>query len=939
MLIKKIQIDRFLILIFSFAMTLSLLFLYLKRLDSNVQNYNIYQYNIQRVAILEQKTESLFLQTHSYLNYDDITNVTNEFRDIISFLKNSSIKSEFGDKIYQDILKLDISFQKKNQLVENFKTINSRLTSSIHYLYDLRKTIMEIEKDNKTKELVNQIFFEISQLSMGIDIDTKSILSSLEDLESISSGKFYRYFYKQSYRFIQDTITMREKLVLNKNIELMKYVYNIDRELLKVYNNNLLKERFITVIFFISAFIILFLLLLNYRKILKNTRELLAFRYAVENSDNVVVMTNIDREIEYVNDAFEESTGYTKDEIMGDNPSLLKSDLMPKEFYQDMNKKLDSGQKWQGEFINKRKDGSLLYEKASIVPIILQNKITGFLAIKLDITDYIKQQNRLKRSAIVFENTKDGILILNVNGEIISINSSLLNMSGYNKDELISQSIDILNPTLESYFDINNLWTGKIFIDKKDKTKLPVWLNITAVYDDHDVLINFIAIYTDMSEIIRTQEKADFLEYHDSLTLLPNRKNFERDIDNIFKKFYKNNHELSMMFLGLDRFKIINESLGHSIGDSLLINISKRVQEILPQNTLFARWDGDKFVALLDMEKLQSKELAKDILEVVSKPIVIGKHTLSVTISIGISIYSDDIKESSTLIKNADIAMFSAKDKGKNRFEYYEKQIYLNIQSRLNIEQELKYALEKNELVLNFQPQYDIITKEIIAVETLVRWHNKKLGLVSPVDFIYIAEENGLIIDIGYYIFEEACKAYVRWQKIGINLDLIAINVSSIQFRHDGFLERVQKIIQKTGISPSSIEVELTESCIFEYSSSNISVLNSLRELGCYISIDDFGTGYASMSYLKELPIDTLKIDQSFIADLSNNSYDKTVSKAIIALAHSLNYRVIAEGIETQEQEDLLREYNCDVGQGYLVSKPLEESKLIEFILSHNKKV
>ncbi len=939
MLIKKIQIDRFLILIFSFAMTLSLLFLYLKRLDSNVQNYNIYQYNIQRVAILEQKTESLFLQTHSYLNYDDITNVTNEFRDIISFLKNSSIKSEFGDKIYQDILKLDISFQKKNQLVENFKTINSRLTSSIHYLYDLRKTIMEIEKDNKTKELLNQIFFEISQLSMGIDIGTKSILSSLEDLESISSGKFYRYFYKQSYRFIQDTITMREKLVLNKNIELMKYVYNIDRELLKVYNNNLLKERFITVIFFISAFIILFLLLLNYRKILKNTRELLAFRYAVENSDNVVVMTNIDREIEYVNDAFEESTGYTKDEIMGDNPSLLKSDLMPKEFYQDMNKKLDSGQKWQGEFINKRKDGSLLYEKASIVPIILQNKITGFLAIKLDITDYIKQQNRLKRSAIVFENTKDGILILNVNGEIISINSSLLNMSGYNKDELISQSIDILNPTLESYFDINNLWTGKIFIDKKDKTKLPVWLNITAVYDDHDVLINFIAIYTDMSEIIRTQEKADFLEYHDSLTLLPNRKNFERDIDNIFKKFYKNNHELSMMFLGLDRFKIINESLGHSIGDSLLINISKRVQEILPQNTLFARWDGDKFVALLDMEKLQSKELAKDILEAVSKPIVIGKHTLSVTISIGISIYSDDIKESSTLIKNADIAMFSAKDKGKNRFEYYEKQIYLNIQSRLNIEQELKYALEKNELVLNFQPQYDIITKEIIAVETLVRWHNKKLGLVSPVDFIYIAEENGLIIDIGYYIFEEACKAYVRWQKIGINLDLIAINVSSIQFRHDGFLERVQKIIQKTGISPSSIEVELTESCIFEYSSSNISVLNSLRELGCYISIDDFGTGYASMSYLKELPIDTLKIDQSFIADLSNNSYDKTVSKAIIALAHSLNYRVIAEGIETQEQEDLLREYNCDVGQGYLVSKPLEESKLIEFILSHNKKV
>jgi len=244
-----------------------------------------------------------------------------------------------------------------------------------------------------------------------------------------------------------------------------------------------------------------------------------------------------------------------------------------------------------------------------------------------------------------------------------------------------------------------------------------------------------------------------------------------------------------------------------------------------------------------------------------------------------------------------------------------------------------------NELILNYQPQYDMKTKKIIAVETLIRWNNAKLGRISPEDFIYVAEENGLIIDIGYYIFEEACKAYMRWLDLGIKLDLIAINVSSIQFRENGFFNKIKNIIQKVGIPPSSVEIELTESYILEYSSENISILHQLRELGCYISIDDFGTGYSSMSYLKELPIDTVKIDQSFIADLSTNKYDKTVSKAIIALAHSLDYRVIAEGIETVEQDKLLEKYQCDVGQGYLISKPLEESKLIEFILSHNKKI
>ena len=935
----KKHIDRFILLMSSFAIILLSLWGYLRSIDNDIKHYNSYQYNIQRLAILDYQIENFFLEIYSYVDYSNITDITQKFESIMTSFKSSPIKDEFGEDIYNDIIEIDKLFQNKQILVENFKSINSRLTNSIHYLYDLRKTIMKKEKDNQIKDLVSTIFFQIGQISMNIQIDTNIILSNLEDLELVAKGKYYKYFYNQIYIFIKDSTLLEEKLNQNSQIKLIKLIEKVNNNLLKRYNNNLYKEKIITFTFFILAFIILFLLLLNYKKVLKNSRELLAFRYAVENSDNIVLMTNKDRVIEYVNDAFENITGYSKEEVIGQKPNILKSDLMPVEIYQNMNKLLDNGQKWQGELINKSKDGSILYEQASIVPIVLEQETVGFLAIKLDITDYIEQQNRLKQSAIVFESTKDGILILDTNYKVISINNSLINMSGYNKYELLNNSISMLSSRLKNRLNIDKLWNAKTYIEKKDGTKLPVWLSITDVYDDNGKLINFIAIYTDLSEIIRTQKQADFLQYHDSLTLLPNRKNFERDIDNIFKEYIKDREHLSIMFFGLDRFKSINDSLGSSVGDNLLISVSKKLQSMLPKDTYLARWHGDKFIALLEVDKQESGELAEEILKNISKPILIGKHRLSITMSIGISIYLDNITDADTLIKNADIAMNSAKDKGKNRFEYYEQQTYINIQSRLNIEQELKYAIEKNELVLNYQPQYNINNKQVVAVESLIRWHSKKLGVVSPVDFIYIAEDTGLIIDIGYYIFREACQAYMRWVKQGIELELIAINVSSIQFREDGFFNKIKNIIQEVGIPPSSVEIELTESYILEPSNSNLAVLNSFRKLGCKISIDDFGTGYSSMSYLKELPIDTLKIDQSFISDLSHNKYDKTVSKAIIALAHGLDYRVIAEGIETQEQEDLLKEYQCDVGQGYLISKPLEESKFIEFILSHNKKV
>jgi EAL domain-containing protein (putative c-di-GMP-specific phosphodiesterase class I) len=278
--------------------------------------------------------------------------------------------------------------------------------------------------------------------------------------------------------------------------------------------------------------------------------------------------------------------------------------------------------------------------------------------------------------------------------------------------------------------------------------------------------------------------------------------------------------------------------------------------------------------------------------------------------------------------------MYAAKESGKDTFQLYNTKLSLDVKDRLNIEQELSNALENREFYLYYQPQYDLQKGKIVGVEALLRWENKNLGFVSPNEFIEIAEETGTIVSIGYYVIEEACRAYMRWKELGYKLDTISVNVATIQFREDDFVDKVKDIFAKTGMNPSNVEVEITERFIMEFSIQKLSIIQELRDLGCHISIDDFGTGYSSMNYLKKLPLDTIKIDKSFIDDVPSNTHDIVVTKAIIALSKNLGYQVIAEGIETQEQEEFLKENGCDIGQGYYFAKPMSEDGLIEFFKS-----
>jgi len=556
-----------------------------------------------------------------------------------------------------------------------------------------------------------------------------------------------------------------------------------------------------------------------------------------------------------------------------------------------------------------------------------------------------KNTKQLQQAATVYENIEDGILIADINKKIISINNIFEDMFGYKKDELLNHTpliLEVDEKDKKLYYDMwqkdraEDKWSEKLFIKTKNGNSVPIWLKIVVVRDKKGIVQNYIGIYINLSKVISTQKQMEYLAYHDSLTNLPNRAYLDEQLSKILDRVNKLNTQLAILFIDLDRFKIINDTLGHAVGDAMLIEVGNRIKNIITDNTLLARIGGDEFVVVITSKDVKKRAiiLAEQLLSTIRKPIKAYSYRLNTTASIGIAIYPNHSRDKQELLKYADAAMYAAKDNGKDTFQFYTTKLSLDIKDRLNIEQELSKALDNNEFYLYYQPQYNIQSGKITAIEALIRWENNKLGFVSPDEFIEIAEETGLIISIGYYVIEEACSAYMRLLELGYRLDKISINVATIQFREDDFVQKVKDIFAKTGIEAKNVELEITERFLMEFSIQKMSIVENLRSLGCHISIDDFGTGYSSMSYLKKLPLDTIKIDKSFIDEVPSNTHDVVVTKAIIALSKNLGYQVIAEGIENKEQEEFLKKNGCDRGQGYYFAKPMSEDDLIEFLKS-----
>jgi diguanylate cyclase (GGDEF)-like protein/PAS domain S-box-containing protein len=931
-------LDKITITLFLFLLFIALLFVYIFQIEKNMRLYAKNKEYLTQLQFIDKDFNHFSRSFNSFKNYDIIDAKEKEFEDIFASLQSNLKLSNEENGALKNLLKqISYSFLSKVDDLEYYKAKNSALLNSSHFLFDLQTTIQNDKQLSlQAKATINELLFYLLKYVTSDYIDKSTIQKQLQHLQQITkkeNSPHLHTFYKQAKQMLQTVHALKEVSHSIQNNPLQKRLQELQRLLIHNYNEAIYKQSLIASFFFISTLILLIFLIILHIKSVKTQQELSAFKVAIEHSDNTVVITDTQRCITYVNEAFEKTSGYKAKEVLGKNPNILKSGLQSQDFYKELNEKLSRNQKWEGEFINKRKDGSLFYEKASIVPLSFNNKPFAYLALKLDITEYIEQNKKLAQAASVFENTEEAIIIADNQGKVLSVNSAFTKIYGYSLEEVKGHSLHLLhsNKHDENFYkhmwqELQNkgIWRNKIINKAKNGTIVPVWTTIKRIVDEKGSVVNYTAIQTDLRELESSQAEANYLAYHDPLTGLYNRVNFEEYLNHTLPLAKRNNSLLALLFIDLDRFKVINDTLGHDIGDRVLIEVAQRLKKVLRESDFIARWGGDEFVVVL--ENLSSvsdvARVATHIIEALQQPIQVNKNKLLTTASIGIALYPEDASDAQTLIKYADSAMYLAKDKGKNNYRFYTAELSKEVQKRLAIDMALHNALTNNEMYMMFQPQYSLKTKEIIAAEALIRWENEQLGFVPPDQFIPIAEDSGAIIKIGYFVFEESCRALCNFRSAGIDLKFIAVNVSTIQFRESQLLEKFLQIIQKYNLQASDIEIEITERFMMEQTLQNMQLLQKFQDKGFKISIDDFGTGYSSMSYLKDLPVDTIKIDKSFVDDIGENNSNNVVIEAIIALAKTLGYTIVAEGIETTAQEEFLHKMQCDMGQGYLFSKP-----------------
>ena len=533
---------------------------------------------------------------------------------------------------------------------------------------------------------------------------------------------------------------------------------------------------------------------------------------ALEQSPHSIVMTDTSARIQYVNKAFSEASGYNAEEAIGQNPKILQSGETSPVLYEALWKRLTAGESWQGEFINKKKNGQTFIELVSVYPIKDRfGKLTNYVAHKIDVTQHKAAEKRIR----------------------------------------------------------------------------------------------------DLSEF-------------DALTGLLNRKSFQERLNTALDQTAEKNGLLSLLWFNLDNFKTINESLGHSAGDELLVEMANRIVHGLGTDATIARHGGDTFVAILPIEKQSLVALkAREVLNQIQAPFFIDGQPLSLSASVGIALYPEDAKTSDHLASAAEIAMYRAKQDGRNSLRFFSPDMQEHTQRSLDLAVSLKGAQNRGELFLVYQPQRRLSDSQTIGAEVLLRWRHPKWGDVSPAEFIPIAEQTGLIVDIGLWVLEQAARQLHQWDLLGLHKIFIAVNVSTIQFARPGFVEELMKVMSRVGVPTNRIEIEITEAVALKNAEQAGAIIQRLHAAGFAVALDDFGTGYSSLSYLKRYAIDRLKIDQSFVKDLVTNQSDQAIVNAIIHMAHSLQMTTIAEGVETEEQANRLKELGCDEIQGYWFSRPL----------------
>lgn len=684
---------------------------------------------------------------------------------------------------------------------------------------------------------------------------------------------------------------------------------------------------------------------LNYAstRLYETSKSLKDQKFALDQS-SIVNVADIYGCITYANNKFCEISQYQRGELIGLNMHFLAAEYYPEEYFTEIWSIISSGQVWEGEFKNIRKDGDVYWVHSVVVPFLNElNEPYQYVSVQADITKRKLGEVQALKLSSALEQTDDSVFITDRQGVIEYINPGFEQITGYNREEAIGKTTAIIRSgKLDDAF-YKRMWTTinrgdtfrDVFINKKKSGDIYYEeKSITPVKDESGKILYFVSTGKDITSRMHDQKRLYHLAHHDMLTNLPNRMLFIDRLDQAMARASIHDRLVAVMFLDLDRFKKINDTLGHSSGDILLRMVADRLMESVRPGDTVARFGGDEFTILFEDVASQGDlpVLARKIISLMANPFVLDDRELFISTSIGISIFPNDGHNSTTLLKNADIAMYRAKDEGRNNYQFYATEMDSDALQRLNMETSLRHALERKEFVLHYQPQLDLLTGDIIGVEALIRWQSKDFGLVPPDEFIPILEETGMIITVGEWVLETACADARRWMEAGFDSTRVAVNLSANQFNDFNLVQTIRQILSQTGLPAYMLELEITEGIVMQQNKQTQEALEQLNAMGVHIAIDDFGTGYSSLGYLKRFSLDTLKIDRSFVRDVSTNRDDAEIVKAILALAGSLNFNVVAEGVENEAQLAFLRLWKCQSIQGYIYSKPLPFEELMKLI-------
>ena len=576
---------------------------------------------------------------------------------------------------------------------------------------------------------------------------------------------------------------------------------------------------------------------------------------------------------------------------------------------------------------------------SAVLIFFARARLFDFLGMNPGLKRQRQDQERLRQAAVVFDCTREGVLVSDSRGVIVHVNRALVEITGYPAEEVLGRRPNMFKSgrhgpefyqAMFKSIDEHGEWHGEIWNRRKSGEVYPQWQTVRAITDDKGQVSHYVAVFSDISAIKNSQTELARLVHHDPLTDLPNRLLFTDRTEQALASAQRHQTGCALLMIDLDHFKIINDSLGHNVGDLLLKAVAERLLRVFGKGFTVARLGGDEFAVLIDScaQASQAAGLAQQVLEIMKGPFDVDKHQLFISASVGISVFPGDALNAEQLLRNADSALFKAKSSGREGYALYTEELTAHAQYRVEVASDLRRALEQHELRVYYQPVHDLKTSRLIGVEALVRWEHPLRGLLAPGEFIPIAERTGLIAEIDAWVLEQACWQMVQWQGAGVELAFVAVNISSRLFARPELFALVSTVLADTGLDPALLELEVTESAVMDNSQVALEQMHRLRALGLRLAIDDFGTGFSSLLRLKRLPVQKLKIDQGFVAGLPGDNDDVAIVRAVIALGQSMGLQVHAEGIEQVGQAQFLLDLDCDLGQGYWFGRPMPAQDL-----------